>query len=157
MISIRLAKNADLKQIAKIFIASYKHIEDDEKWDLENAHKLINHFYNAQKDLFFIAEENGQIVGGIVALIKPWWDGNHLTDGEFIVHPTHQKKGIGAKLINHLFLHAQKKYNAVSWDTFTFNENKHPLTWYKKIGFKEIEKWIMISGNVKEVLKKVKK
>jgi GNAT superfamily N-acetyltransferase len=97
-----------------------------------------------------------KVVGGIVATVRPWWDGNHLIEGEIFVHPKHQKKGIGVKLIEHLFTRAKEKYNVVSWDTHTHKVYKDPLAWYRSLGFEEIKKWTMITGNIAKVLKIIK-
>ncbi len=127
-----------------------------EEWDGTSAQKLLEWFYHEQPDLFFVAEMDGKIVGGIVALIKPWWDGNHLADGELFVHPDNQGNKIGVKLIKQLFISAKQKYQAVSWDTFTHIVHEHPLSWYKNLGFEEIEHWKMITGNIDSVLEKIK-
>ena len=157
MIDIRLGNENDLTELAKIYSIAYNSLNIGEKWDDTSAQKLLQHFYKQQPDLFFVAEDNGVIVGGIVALVKPWWDGNRLTDGEIFVDPNSQGKGIGTQLIKCLFSEALNKYNAVSWDTFTHKAHENPLKWYKKMGFKEIENWVIITGSIKEVLNKLSK
>lgn len=156
MINIRLAQELDLPELAEIYKEAYNTLNIGENWNNETALLLMRHLYKEQNDLFFVAEENDTIVGGIVALIKPWWDGNHLTDGEVFIAPHNQKKGIGTQLIKRLFTEALEKYKAISWDTFTHRVYEHPLKWYKSIGFKEIEHWIMITGDIKEVLRRLK-
>jgi len=59
-------------------------------------------------------------MGGFVAGIKPWWDGNHLVDGEIFIHPKFQKKGFGKLLSKYMYETAIKKYNVVSFNTITF-------------------------------------
>lgn len=114
------------------------------------------HLFNDQPDLTFVAEDNHKIVGAANALIKPWWDGNHITDGEIFVDPEHQGKKIGKKLLKHLFEQAQEKYQAVCWDTFTHVVHKHPLSWYESMGFEVIKEWQMITGNIQKVLTNLK-
>jgi len=156
MENIRNVRNDDFSELAKIYTLAYNSVNIGENWDDSSALKLLKHLYSEQPDLFFVAEENGKVVGGITAPIKPWWDGNHLTDGELFVHPNNQKHGLGKLLIKKLFTEAKKKYDAVSWDTFTHRVHEHPLKWYKSLGFKEIEKWVMIEGNVDLVLENLK-
>ena len=55
-----------------------------------------------------------------------------------------------------LFTEAKEKYDAVSWDTFNHRVYEHPLKWYKSLGFKEIEQWVMISGDIDLVLNNLK-
>lgn len=156
MATIRLVSESDLPTLAKIYKEAYNSLNIGENWDDATALLLMKHLYKEQSDLFFVAEENGNMVGGIVALVKPWWDGNHLTDGEVFIASRHQKKGVGTRLIKHLFTEAFKKYKVVSWDTFTHRIYEHPLKWYKGMGFEEIEQWVMITGDIKGVLKKLK-
>ena len=154
--TIRLVKEDDFPILAGIYTVAYNSLNIGENWDDLASERLLRHLYSEQKDLFFVAEDAGEVVGAITAPIKPWWDGNHLVDGELFVHPDHQKKGIGKKLIERLFTEAQEKHQAVSWDTFTHRVYAHPLKWDKSIGFSEIKEWVMITSNIKEVLQKLK-
>ena len=76
-------------------------------------------------------------------------------DGEVFVHPDYQKKGIGGALSKHIYSVALKRYKVVRFDTYTFKKTKFPLEWYKSLGFKEIDEWVMISADLNEVLKKL--
>ncbi len=155
MLEIRPTDEKDLSTLSGIYVEAYNPLNIGEEWTDQTALRMLKHFYEVQPDLFFTAEEDGEIIGCIVALIKPFWDGYHLTDGELFLSPQHQKKGVGKKLIQHMFIAALEKYQAVSWDTFTHNIHEHPLKWYKSLGFEEIHEWTMISGNIKDVLEKI--
>lgn len=155
MVKIRSVSKQDLPQLSKIYTEAYNIIKIGEHWNEPTALKLLNHLYKEQPDLFFVAEEDGILCGGIVSLVKPWWDGNHITDGELFVAPHQQGKGIGKRLIQHMFIAAQEQYQTISWDTFTHRVHEHPLTWYKSLGFEEITDWVMITGNIKKVLEKI--
>lgn len=156
MVSVRPVHDEDFLKLSKIYALAYNSLNIGENWDEASALKLLKHLYLQQPDLFFTAEENGKVVGAITAPVKPWWDGNHLTDGELFVHPDNQRHGIGKLLIEKLFTEAKEKYSAVSWDTFTHRVYEHPLKWYKSLGFEEIEEWVMISGDIDVVLKNLK-
>jgi len=156
-IKIRKIDNKDLKKLAEIYHQIYSSPKYDvgEKWTEESAYEMLNYWFKRNSDLAFLAEHNGKIVGAFLVDVKPWWDGNHLVDGEIFVHPDYQKKGIGTKLSKFMFDYAIKKYKVVRWDTYTFKE-KYPLKWYKSLGFKEINEWAMISADINEILKKLK-
>lgn len=150
---IRPARKQDTNTLAKIYVDAYNPLNIGESWDAESAKRLLLHLYKSQPDLTFVAEIDGEVVGAINALIKPWWDGNHITDGEVFVDPKFQGKGIGKKLIQYLFMEARKRYQAVSWDTFTHVVHEHPMKWYKSMGFEEINEWRMITGDIEKVLR----
>lgn len=156
-IKIRKIENKDLKKLAEIYNQIYSSSIYDvgEKWTEESAHDMLDYWYKRNPELAFLAEFNGKIVGAFLVDVKPWWDGNHLVDGEIFIHPNYQKKGIGTKLSRFMFTYAIKKYDVIKWDTYTFKD-KYPLKWYKSIGFSEIKEWAMISGDIKEILKKLK-
>lgn len=149
---IRPARKEDVKRLAEIYFLTYNSIHIGENWTKEKALSMLTYLFEAQPDLTFVAIVDNQIVGGVNAIVKPWWDGNHLTDGEIFVSLKHQGQKIGKKLLKRLFQEAKNKYNAVSWDTFTHIVHKHPLSWYKSMGFKEIQNWIMITGDIDKVL-----
>lgn len=156
MINIRQATKKDLQILSEVYTVAYNSLGIGENWTVGSAHKLIKYLYEDQPDLFFVAQDGGAIVGGIVATVRPWWDGNHLIEGEIFVHPKHQKKGIGVKLIEKLFTVAKERYSVVSWDTYTHKVYKDPLVWYKSLGFEEIKHWTMITGDIDKVLKIIK-
>jgi len=147
----------DLPRLAKIFVQVYTVFDVGEHWTIGSAQQLLSYWLKKQPDLAFVAECDGRAVGAFVAGIKPWWDGNHLSDGELFVHPAYQKKGIGTKLSIVLYQKAWKKYKVVSFDAYTFKKTKFPLSWYKSLGFEVNSDWVMISGDLKKILPKLMK
>jgi GNAT superfamily N-acetyltransferase len=154
---IRIMRKQDLQQLAEIYTEVYRQFDVGEHWTPQTARSLLSYWLNKQPDLAFVAECDRQVVGGIVAGIKPWWDGNHLADGEMFVHPNYQRHGIGRKLSIALYERALKKYQVTSFDAYTFKKTKFPLSWYKSQGFIVNPDWAMISGDVKSVLSKIKR
>lgn len=152
MIEARLAQQCEMAILAPIYTKAYNSLNIGEQWDDASAHALLDHLFVAQPDLFFVATAGSEIVGAICAITKPWWDGVHLTDGELFVDPSCQGKGVGKILVKTLFQEAKKSYGAVVWDTFTHRVYEHPLSWYKKLGFSEVKEWVMISGDIDNVL-----
>ena len=153
---IRKADKEDLREIANIFARVYADFDVGEKWTNESAYKLMSYWFDRQSDLFFVAEIDNKLIGGFVSGIKPWWDGNHLVDGELFVDPKYQKKGIGRELSKVMYTNAIKKYNIVSVEGITFRNKKFPLSWHKSIGFREIDEWVLIGGKPKSLLNNLK-
>jgi aminoglycoside 6'-N-acetyltransferase I len=102
-INIRSIKKEDLKKLAEIYTEVYRLFDVGEKWTKESSFKLLEYWLNRQKDLCFLAEVENEIVGAFVAGVKPWWDGNHLVDGEIFIHPKFQKRGIGKFLSDFMY------------------------------------------------------
>jgi len=150
-------KKEDLEKLAEIYVEAYTKINIGERWTFETAKELLSHWLEKQPDLAFVAEYNNKIVGAFVAGIKPWWDGNHLVDGEIFVHNDFQKKGIGTALSIALFTKALEKYKVSFYDAVTYTNHKFPLSWYKSLGLVSSENLVLISGNVKSILSKLKK
>lgn len=148
-------REEDLDHLAEIYVETYTDFDVGERWDKKSAWKMLGYWLKHYPDLALTAEYNGKIVGAFLVGVKPWCDGNHLIDGEIFVHPRYQKKGIGTKLTKVMFEKARKKYGVVAWDAYTFKKFRHPLNWYKKMGFREIKDWVMITGEVEKVLEKL--
>ena len=158
VLKIRKIENKDLDYLAEVYNQTYSPdiFDVGERWTKESAHKMLSYWLERNSDLAFLAEEDNKIIAGFFVDVKPWWDGNHLIDGEIFVHPDYQKKGIGTELSKFLYNLAIKRYKAIKFDAFTFKKSDFPLKWYKKQGFKEVKEWIIISGELKKILKKLK-
>ena len=154
-LNIRRIREEDLDKLAEIFTEVYAKFDVGERWNKKAAYSMLSYWIKKSPDLCFLGEYDGRIVGAFCTCVKPWWDGNHLSDAELFVHPDYQKKRIGTELLKFVLDYTIKKYQVVSFDAFTFR-GKYPLKWYEKIGFKEIKEWAMISCSPSEVLKKLK-
>ena len=133
-----LKKDEDINTIAEFYADYYSNSVLQEKWTKESAVKLFRYFYNQNKDLFFIAYDGDKPVGIITSVLKPWWDGNHLEEGEVFVIGEYRKKGIAKLLFKALFECAVSKYNATTLEAHTYeDENGFPYCWYKKLGFEK--------------------
>ncbi|MGV8150796.1 MAG: GNAT family N-acetyltransferase [Candidatus Woesearchaeota archaeon] len=150
-------KKSDILPLSKIYTRVYTHFDVGEKWTDASSYSLLLYWYKRQKDLCIVAEISGKPVGAFVAGIKPWHDGNHLVDGEIFVDPNLQKSGIGKALSIEMYERAINKYGAICFDATTFKDKIFPLSWYISLGFKEVNNWTIITGNLKQVLKKLKK
>lgn len=154
---IRNIRISDLPALAEIYIKVSKQSHPEEKWTTQTANTFMEYWLERQPDLCFLAELDGKIVGAFVAAIKPWWDGNHLVDGEIFIDPEHQNKGIEKPLSKYMYEAALLKYEVVRIETSTFKISEFPLSWYKSQGFEELKNWSFISADLKEILRNYEK
>ncbi|MGH9549293.1 MAG: GNAT family N-acetyltransferase [Terriglobales bacterium] len=134
----------DLDRLATIYVRAIESANVGEHWTVEAAGALLSHWLERQSDLAFVALAEQELIGAFVVGVRPWWDGNHLVDGEFFVAPEHQNKGAGRALMRAVILAAKHKYAPVSFESYTFRAHEYPLDWYKRLGFSEIDEWVMI-------------
>ncbi len=153
-INLRLIIKEDIERTAEVYKQAFNEANIGEKWTQESSKKFMEFWLKAQPDLFFIAEKNGTIVGGIVGLIKPVWDGNHLIDTEFFVASEFQGQGIGKKLLLRLISEAVNKYKITVFEGLAFKNVKFPIDWYKRIGLKE-SNLVYLEGDPQEILKNI--
>lgn len=151
-----LRDKQDLNLIAKQYANYYNNSVLGETWTEEKVLEMFNYFYKNQKDLFFVAYINNRPGGVVMTLLKPWCDGMHLEDGEIFVCEEYRKHGVAKKLFKKLFSVALEKYDVSAFEAHTYaDENGFPYCWYQKLGFETIDDWKIISGDVKEVIKKL--
>jgi GNAT superfamily N-acetyltransferase len=147
-------RSEHLTQLSRVYVSALEH-EADEQWSEETAHALLAHWLKRQPDLAYVAEYENRLVGAFVVGIRPWWDGNHLVDGELFVDRQYQGKGIARALMQKVLLIAVEKYDPVFWETYTFRSQDFPLDWYKRLGFREIEEWVMIRAETGQLLRRL--
>lgn len=64
MLNIRLVKEEDLEELAKIYKELYGESILNEDWSIEKAESMLNFFYRLQPDIFLVAEVDKKVVGG---------------------------------------------------------------------------------------------
>ncbi len=156
IIITNLKNEKDLEVLAELYANYYNNSVLEEKWTKETTTKLFMYFYNQAPDLMFVAYDNDKPIGIIMSVLKPWWDGMHLEDGEVFVSKDYQMGGIAKRLFKTLFQYAIDKYDATTLEAHTYEDEKgFPYSWYKRLGFETIDDWKIISGNIKEIIKKL--
>ncbi|HNT29837.1 MAG TPA: GNAT family N-acetyltransferase [bacterium] len=151
MVTLRPVQQTDIPALANWYVEAFSARHTEERWNQQSASRLLEYWLERQPDLFFLAELDGVVAGAICAAIKPWWDGNHLVDGEFFVAPDWQQQGIGRQLFKMLMSEAYQRYEIVAFDSLTF-AGGFPLSWYKQLGFRVPESIVVITGNPQMIL-----
>ncbi|WKZ57772.1 MAG: GNAT family N-acetyltransferase [Bdellovibrionota bacterium] len=154
---IRAASHGDIAPLAAIYVAAFKVVDPSERWTEARAAELLSFFLNAQPRLAFIAEIDGQAIGGICGLLKPWWDGAHLVETEIFVAPESQRRGVGQALLSHFIATAREKHGATIMESITFADLDFPASWYMRLGFKDKVSWRMLHGETETLAKQLRR
>lgn len=156
-VSIEPIKEEDLEPVAIIFADAFNQASGSEDWTKDTALEYMKYWYERRPDLFFVAKIDNKAVGGIVGEIMPLWDGPSLVDIDIFVEESARRggKGVAKKLLTNLLTTASEKYNANNLRFVADGTKRHPMSWYKRIGFSETG-WVHMSGNIEEALQKIK-
>ncbi|MFA5967416.1 MAG: GNAT family N-acetyltransferase [Patescibacteria group bacterium] len=150
-IRIRLIEEAELESVSQVFTEAFNNAGVGENWSVERAIKYLRYLYQHQPDLFFIAEAEGEIVGGVAGVIRTWGTGNYLGEWELFVKPEYQKQGIAAKLLTNIVRSAIDNHAITMFSGLAFSGKAFPMEWYKQIGFHP-SGWVHIEADAKELL-----
>ncbi|MBM2820946.1 MAG: N-acetyltransferase protein [Candidatus Berkelbacteria bacterium] len=151
-IKIRLIKEDDIEEVAKIFMESFN-TAAKKGWKKQPVEKYMKYWFAKRPDLFIVAEDM-KILGGAVGEIKPLVGGNHLVDLQLFVDIKNQKQGIGKKLLKAIIEKAILQYNIVEVQGFADRTTDFPMQWYKRLGLKTT-RWTHIEGKAKEIIKNI--
>jgi GNAT superfamily N-acetyltransferase len=152
---IRAIKVADIPEVASSYVASFREIDPSEQWTEAKAQALVGFFLNAQPDLAFLFEKDGRVAGGILGLVKPWWDGNCLVDTEVFVTPEYKQQGVGTQLGLHYLQFAVKRYDVRSIHAVTFKDFEFPASLYRSLGFEDKLNWKVVVADVPALVKRL--
>lgn len=152
MLTFSQAQKKDLPVLAKIYAKTYA--KEWELWTSKQAKDIVEYRY--RKKIRIKVRYNKHIVGVFFSDIKPLYLWNILQDGDVVIDPKYQKQWTGKQLFLHTIGYAKKKFSIVGWDFYTF-KNSYQYNRYKRIGFSSSEKWILLSGNIDDVLENLKK
>jgi len=152
---LSIISKSQLKELGSVYAECFNLADIGEHWSDKAAVDFLTYLWKIQSDLFFIASKEDKIVGGLVGIIKPWCDGNHIHEIELFVHPDHQRQGIATDLTKVLLQTAIDKYNIVEFEGIADGSlHDFPLSWYKRIGVVPTG-LIHVAGKSKEMLEKL--
>ncbi len=157
MITFKEVKEKDLSILASLYSLIYLNIKMGENWTYPTALSYMQYFYHYQPDLFICAYDDDIPIAAIMSTLKPYFDGIHLTETELFVSQDYRGQNIGKKLLEMHFELANAKYDATHIDAITYiNNDNSPLNWYKKIGLEPVSNLVVLHGNLKDCLKKLR-
>lgn len=114
-------KNSVISLWKKVFNPQKPHNDPKTAIDMKTKHN---------DGLFFIAKENNQVIGTIIA----GFDGHRGWLYSLALHPQHRRKGIGSKLVKKA-IGELKKLGCLKVNLQINSDNDEVVEFYKKNGF----------------------
>jgi len=144
-LEFRLFEENDLVKCVETFINVFNNEPWNDEWTFTKAQKYLLDFYHTPGFLGTLAIENNEVVGFIFGVHRTWWSGNEFYIHEMCVHSQQQNKGIGKSLLNYLIHSLGDEINNI---TLLTDRGIPAELFYKKNGFKEVERLIFLSKNI---------
>lgn len=134
---IREMKQDDIMACAEILCEVYNNELWQCRWSQGVAIEYLTDYFNMQKFVGYVLEEEGRVVGGIFAHEKVWWNNSEVFVEEMFVKPELQRKGYGTILLEQV----EKYVNEKRLAGITLSTNKYAPApkFYKKNGFVDCE------------------
>ena len=140
----KLLEENDLIKCTETFIKVFNDEPWNDEWTFTKAQKYLWDFYNTPGFLGILAIENKEVIGFIFGVHRTWWSGNEFYIHEMCVESQSQGKGIGKALLDYLIKSLENTTNI----TLLTDRGIPAEAFYKKNGFKEIERLIFLSKNI---------
>lgn len=134
---IREIKKEDIVACANILCSVYNNELWRCRWTTEVAADYLTDYFNMEKFVGYVLEEDGEILGGIFAHEKIWWNNTEIFVEEMFVKPEQQGKGYGSMLLQQVEKYIKTK--GLAGMTLLTNKYAPAPKFYKKNGFEECE------------------
>ncbi|MEK4300492.1 GNAT family N-acetyltransferase [Oceanobacillus sp. FSL W8-0428] len=142
----KTVEECDLLTCSKLFLNVFNEEPWNDKWTLEKAQQYLSDFYQTPGFLGVSAVENNEIVGFIFGVRRVWWSGDEFFINEMCVNTNQQNKGIGKALMD--YLKEIIGSNEVATISLLTDRGIPAEEFYKRNGFKEIERLVFLSSDV---------
>lgn len=119
-------------------------------WSKEEASQYLLQAHKQNPEYCFTAlNEKKEILGAVFCKIGPYSNGYMLIIESLQVKKDFRKIGVGKKLMEKV-INSARAANISRVGMLTPKKNNFPLTWYKKLGFKETG-WIELTADPKGI------
>ena len=136
-ITIRKMEQADIPACADILCSVYNNEMWQCRWSTEVATEYLTDFFNRNKFVGYVLDNGEEIVGGIFAHEKVWWNNSEVFVEEMFVKPELQRKGYGGLLLGKVEEYIREK--GLAGITLSTNKYAPAPHFYRKNGFVDCE------------------
>lgn len=152
--NIELFNPNDIKEVAKLYLKSYKNLEEYSYTHEEDVKIYINWLLRRDVAGIFVAKDDDGKIVGFLALDGNWYSKkyNKVVGAihEIFVDPAYFSKGVGKSLMEKAFEYFKQRHlNFI--ELWVGDKNKNAIKFYKKLGFKEDGRYNFWIRMVKEI------
>lgn len=134
---IREMKLEDIEACADILCSVYNNELWQCRWNKENAMEYLMDFYCLRKFIGYVIENDKEVVGGIFAHEKVWWNNSEIFLEEMFVKPQLQRQGYGSMLLGKVEDYIKEK--GLAGITLSTNKYAPAPNFYRKNDFVDCE------------------
>ena len=96
---IELCPTAPPTACADILCAVYNNELWQCRWEKDTAVAYLMDFFHMSKFVGYVVEDGGELIGGLFAHEKVWWNNSEVFIEEMFIRPDAQRKGYGSLLM----------------------------------------------------------
>ena len=131
-----IIESADFQDLKKILELQYLAFQSEARlnndFSIAPLHQTLEEVLEEfRSGTILKAVEDGTIIGSVRGLVS----NSRLLIGKLIVHPDHQGKGIGTKLLQAI----ECAYPTLCYELFTSNRSEKNLSLYERQGYKRFK------------------
>ncbi len=134
---IREIRRSDIPACAGILCSVYNNDLWQNRWEQATAMEYLSDIFNMPKFLGYVIEEDGAILGGLLAREKVWWSGSEVYVEELFVKRSHQGRGYGTMLMKRVEQFVLE--NRLAGITLSTNRHAPAADFYRRNGFIDCE------------------
>lgn len=156
--TIHEVREKDLLVLSNLFATTHLDSRPEEDWTNTTALSYLEYYYHIQPDLFLVAYcEDGIPVGAIMSILKPSFDGIHLTQLElFAAEQIKEQDSNEVKkelLSNHLEL-ADTKYHPTQIEVIATKNVATDLQ--NMLGIEINSSFVVLHGNFEDCMTEIR-
>ena len=143
---IRKMEREDIAACAAILCSVYNNEMWQCHWTEEVAREYLTDFFEMKKFVGYVLVDDKEIVGGLFAHEKVWWNNSEVFVEEMFVKPQFQRAGYGSLLLEEVNRYVREK--GLAGITLSTNKYAPAPLFYRKNGFVDCEHVLFMAKEI---------